>query len=254
MERRKPKTFLGVDVSKIPAKATPAKAKSAGKIERQRPGTISPEDKAKAEERAQRAEHHRKRLFISHYLKQPNATKAALLAGYSEASADTTGSRLLKDAYVSAAIESAQARMMERAETSVEKVVQELAKIGFSNMGDYIRIDPYGNPTIDLSELDPHQWAAIAEVYTEVEMRGPPDDQYPVRKTKIKLHDKGSALEKIAKYLGMFNGRKQGGQGQFDDDAPAVTNYTLQIGNANIVIQDGKNTPQRAEPATLQLP
>lgn len=234
MKRIKPKgTFLGIDVNNIPDAPKPAPGKNVRVMPAQ-----PPEAEAKKKARDERQTLFRYHQFISHYLKNGgNATKAAILAGYAPAAAAQQGSDLLKHHYIREKIEAARLRMQANTEITIEKVMGELMKLGMSNMSDYVRVNEYGEPQIDLSDLDPDQWAAISEVETIVEMRGPIDDQYPVKKVKIKLYDKGSALEKIGKYLGAFD-RRRGGQadGVGDDVPESVTHYTLQIGNANIVV------------------
>lgn len=238
MQRLQPtKEFLGIKVALLPEAKEIVSRKAPGKQQRLSPAPKGTEDKdAKAKEarRRERAEQHRRSLFISYYLKKPNATQAALLAGYSPANAANHGSSLLKDPYVKEKVESAIERMQERTEVTLEKVIRELAKLGMSNMSDYVRVNAYGEPEIDLSEADPDQWAAIQEVTTETYMEGAGDDARPVKRVKIKLYDKGSALDKLARLLGGYKG-KGGGEGG-DDLATPITHYTLQIGNANIVV------------------
>lgn len=58
-----------------------------------------------------------------------NATKAAILAGYSENSAKQTASRLLTYVDVRAAIEKAQGTLARKAGFTAEKVIEELAVV-----------------------------------------------------------------------------------------------------------------------------
>ena len=63
--------------------------------------------------------------FVDEYLKDLNATKAAIRAGYSRRTAASQGQRLLKSPVVGRAIAEAQARLLKKSETTVERVLKE---------------------------------------------------------------------------------------------------------------------------------
>lgn len=105
--------------------------------------------------------------------------------------------------------------MTERFEITTDKIMQELAKLGFSNIGNYLAKDADGRttPAIDLTQCTPDQLAALEAVQYEEEARlvgvGQDDsnsDEHPLkvvtRKVKIKLHDKKGALVDMLKQLG----------------------------------------------------
>lgn len=73
----------------------------------------------------------RRRAFVNAYLGEAkgNATKAAVIAGYSEATARQAGSRLLTFPDVKAAIEEGQAAANERAGMSAQAIISELSAI-----------------------------------------------------------------------------------------------------------------------------
>jgi phage terminase small subunit len=58
-------------------------------------------------------------------------------------------------------------RAIERSAISKESVLEELAKIGFANMSDYMRVGPDGDPVLDFSALTRDQAAALVEVTVE---------------------------------------------------------------------------------------
>lgn len=89
------------------------------------------------------------------------------------------------------------AQMATRTAITAQQVLEELAKIGFANAGDMIRIGEDGTTSVDLSELTPDQKAAIQEI----DIVTNPDGK---QKIKVKLHDKRAALMDIGKHLGMF--------------------------------------------------
>lgn len=126
----------------------------------------------------------------------------------SDAAAKTGFSRLLKNAEFAARLGFLDARVtekvVERAVISAEQVVEELAKIGFANMQDYIRLDSFGDPAVDFSQLSRDQAAAVSSVSVEDFKDGRGEDARDVRKVTFKLHDKRAALVDIGKHLGMF--------------------------------------------------
>ena len=75
-------------------------------------------------------------------------------------------------------------------------IVQELAKVGFANAGDYFDWGPAGIKVRDKAELTPEQQAAVAEVSETTTEHG--------GTIRIKLHSKLDALEKLGRHLGMY--------------------------------------------------
>ena len=143
--------------------------------------------------------------FVEEYLIDLNATQAAIRAGYSEKTAEQQGFQLLKKTSVSKAVTEAQKRRSDRTEVTADMVVKELARIGFSDLRNMLT--PNG------SLLDPQDWdddtaAAISsiEVVTNTGEGGKDEDGRKIveHTHKIKVWDKNSALEKLAKHLGMF--------------------------------------------------
>lgn len=142
--------------------------------------------------------------FAQEYLIDLNATQAALRAGYKH---PDIGRQLLTKKHVRAVIEAAQRERAARTQITTDRVLQELAKIGFANMGDYMRIGADGDPCLDFSGLTRDQTAALVEVTVEDFTDGRGEDARDVRKVKFKLADKRAALVDIGKHLGMFVNR-----------------------------------------------
>lgn len=145
--------------------------------------------------------------FVEEYLVDLNATQAAIRAGYSAKTAGATGHENLRKPEIQDAISEARIKLSERTEITQEKVLAELAKLGFSNMADYMRGGEDGDPYLDFSDLTRDQAAALTEVTVEDFKDGRGEDARDVRRVKFKLADKISALEKIGKHLGMFTDR-----------------------------------------------
>jgi phage terminase small subunit len=81
-------------------------------------------------------------------------------------------------------------------------VAEELSKIGFANMKDYMRVGPHGDPVLDFSAITRDQAAALIEVTVDDYVDGRGEDARDVRKVKFKLADKRAALMDIAKLFG----------------------------------------------------
>ena len=90
---------------------------------------------------------------------------------------------------------------------TIQRVLEELAKIGFANMMDYMKTQPDGTAYVDLSSLDRDKSAAISEIVVDEYTEGKGDDARQVKRVRFKLHDKRAALLDIGKHLGMFRER-----------------------------------------------
>jgi phage terminase small subunit len=129
---------------------------------------------------------------------------------------DGNACRLTKNDKIIARVDELRARIVEKvvkkAAVSPTMVVEELAKIGFSNMQDYMRVGANGDPVLDFSKLSRDQAAALTEVtvdsYQSYEGTGDDGEETTtVKRVKFKLADKRAALVDIGKILGMFKER-----------------------------------------------
>lgn len=68
----------------------------------------------------------RQKRFVEEYLVDLNATQAAIRAGYSEKTAESQASRLLRNVKVAAAVEAGKAELSERTQVTQEWVVAKL--------------------------------------------------------------------------------------------------------------------------------
>jgi hypothetical protein len=84
---------------------------------------------------------------------------------------------------------------------TLESTFAELARSGFANMLDYVRIDADGHPTPDLAALSRDHAAGIAEVRVEHFRDGRGRHARPVERVVIRLNNKTRALAKLAELL-----------------------------------------------------
>lgn len=160
----------------------------------------------------------KQRAFVREYLIDLNATQAAIRAGYSAKTAKEQGARLLTNVHVAAAIAVAMKARENRTEITADRVLQELAKIGFSDIRKAVKwetslINEEDNPDggdiaviktivtnqvqlVASDDIDDETAAAISEI-----------SQTSNGGMKIKFHDKRAALVDIGKHLGMFRDR-----------------------------------------------
>ncbi len=146
----------------------------------------------------------RQLAFVREYQVDLNATRAAVRAGYSVKASRAYGSVLLNNPAVKAAVNVAISQRAERTEIDSDLVIRELARMGFANMLDYVRVTPDGEAVVDLTRLDRDQAAAITEITSEVYTDGKGGDAEQVKRVKLKLADKRGALELLGKHLGLF--------------------------------------------------
>lgn len=157
----------------------------------------------------------KQRRFVEEYLRNGENAAAAYRAAYSTkappARCAQEANRLLRHPHIAPIItaaheraEKATERALERYEVTPERVIAELARLGFANMQDYMRIGTDGDPYLDFSALTRDQAAALAEVTVEDFKDGRGEDARDVRRVKFKLYDKRAALVDLGKHLGLF--------------------------------------------------
>ncbi len=156
--------------------------------------------------------------FVEEYLIDPNATQAAIKAGYSKKTARFVGCENLTKPYIAAAIDKAQKARSERTMVTVDRVVQELAAIAFADMSTYLTFDGAGTTVrLDWSDLPAGATKIIQEITQEEHTGGRGHDTGQIKRTKFKLYSKLDALEKLGRHLSMFTDKVKI-EGTFLDD------------------------------------
>jgi hypothetical protein len=111
--------------------------------------------------------------------------------------AETGYTRLSKNAAFAARLDELKASAAEGAVATKREVLEELTKIGFANMADYVGRDDI---TLPVPKLTGDQAAAIREYTVEDYVEGHGDDAKTVKKIKIKLADKRGALVDLGRH------------------------------------------------------
>lgn len=135
----------------------------------------------------------RQKRFVSEYLIDLNATRAAERAGYKD---PNKGRQLVAKGNVSAAIQKAMEARSRRTEITQDRVILELAKLGFYDIRKLFDAD--GKP-LDISKLDDDTAAALSGL--DVQDVADHDGNYLGFIKKYKMADKIRALELLSKHL-----------------------------------------------------
>ena len=153
----------------------------------------------------------RQARFVEEYLKDLNGARAAIRAGYSERAAKEQASRLLTNANVADAVARAQAERSARIGLTQDRVLEELAAIGFARLGDFAEWGPdrfalrdSESGGEDGGRLDTRP---VQEIKVKETVLAKVDEGETILKREygVKLHDKLQALDKLGKHLGMFS-------------------------------------------------
>lgn len=145
--------------------------------------------------------------FVAEYLKDLNATAAAIRAGYAETSAESQGSRLLRNAKVKKAVAEAMERRSERVEVKADDVLRELIRIFSVDIGK--AYDKEGR-LLPLHEMPEDIRRAIAGIETDELYAGGGESRVEIGQTrKVKFLDKTKAIELAMRHLGLFKDKVQ---------------------------------------------
>ena len=146
----------------------------------------------------------KQKRFCEEYLIDLNATQAAIRAGYSEKTAYSQGQRLLRHSDAQSLIQKLKDKRSKRTDITADRVLAELAKVGFSDVRNVLTKE--GNLTSP-TDWDDETAGAIASIEVVTLQNGDTDEHGNKQVDhlhKIKTWDKLGALDKLGKHLGMF--------------------------------------------------
>ncbi|GLO24240.1 terminase small subunit [Pseudomonas putida] len=130
--------------------------------------------------------------FVAEYLKDLNATQAAIRAGYAKKGAKDQAYQLMQLPEVAQAIEQAMGDRSKRLKVDADYVLQRLVEIDQLDLADIFDLDG--------KLLQVRQWPLIwRQMVKEVDMKT----------GKVKFHDKLRALELIGKHVNVNAFREQ---------------------------------------------
>ena len=138
--------------------------------------------------------------FVEEYLKDLNATQAAIRSGYSEKTAAVIGAENLIKPNIAKAIADAEAKREERTQIDSDYVLKRLVEIDQMDVLDIMDDDGNVKPLRD--------WPKIWRQYiSNIETISMDDGEGWLK--KIKWPDKVKNLELLGKHLGMFVEQKK---------------------------------------------
>jgi phage terminase small subunit len=122
---------------------------------------------------------------------------------------NSSASKLAHQPHIQARIQDILGKAAAKTDIKVERILEELARIGFANMLDYVSIGPGGDANLDLTALTRTTAAAISEIVVDTHNAKDGKDTVVVRRVRFKLLDKRAALVDLGKHLGMFKERAE---------------------------------------------
>lgn len=142
--------------------------------------------------------------FCEEYLIDLNATQAAIRAGYSENTAYSIGHENLRKPDLQERIQKLKEERSKRTKITADRVLQELAKIGFA---DIRQLFTSGGHLVSPENLGDEIAGAVSSIEVVTRMSAEQDDngnQLPESVNKIRLSDKKGSLELLGKHLNLF--------------------------------------------------
>lgn len=143
----------------------------------------------------------KQRRFVAEFIVDLNATAAAERSGYSLKTAYSLGQRLLKNAEIQRHIQESMEKREKRTSITQDMVVQELARIAFSDPRDIASWGVDGVKLKSSEEITDDQAASISEISETITEKG--------SNLRIKRADKVKALELLGRHLAMFTDKQE---------------------------------------------
>ena len=135
-------------------------------------------------------------MFVKYYIECGNSGEAYVRAGYKRDKPAIRSWELLKKPKIQAYLQAEASKTMKRQDITVDRVIQEIAKIAFMDPRRLFNEDGDIKP---IHELDESTAAAIASVDV---MRIFGEQEGKLK--KVRLHDKLAALTQLGRTLGIF--------------------------------------------------
>ena len=147
----------------------------------------------------------RLKLFCENVLSGMGKREAYLAAGFKTKFASVSASQALANPVVKEYMEMRQAEMRERTNVTAEKVIKELARLGFADIREVCEWTEDGVAFIPSNNLTDDEAASIASVKSRRRIRRDKEGgETETVELEVKMHPKLDALEKLNKILGMY--------------------------------------------------
>lgn len=138
--------------------------------------------------------------FVERYMVCANASQAAKEAGYSEQTASMQGYQLLQKTLVAEEIRRRQEARAKALEITQARVLQEIAMLAYSDIGDVCRWTEGGHLHITpTEEMLPQHRRAIESIKRTEKQAG----EMTIVECEVKMHSKVQTLKLLAKHMGL---------------------------------------------------
>ncbi len=143
-----------------------------------------------------------RRRFVEEYLKDPNATQAAILAGYSKQSAKSQGARLLTFVDVQKEIEKARKARAERVEIDADWVLKRLCAEAEADIADIYQDDGTLKPVSEWPKI--WRQGLVSGIKVNELFDGTGKDRTKIGDAvELKISDRIKRVELIGKHIGV---------------------------------------------------
>lgn len=150
------------------------------------------------------------RRFVDEYIVTDDAIGAYVLSSKMASGQRSNVLRvraleIIRRPLVQAAIRERQEYLRQKSDITAEAIIGEVAKMAFSNMINYGKVAEDGSFALDLTTTTTDQFAAIQEITTEEnESESDGGKRSYSKRSKIKLHSKNDALDKLMRRFGLY--------------------------------------------------
>lgn len=142
--------------------------------------------------------------FAREYIFDRKGRQAALRADIPPSKATAFAARCLSDDVVRARINELIHIRNSDLDFEAADVLRELAKIGFSNLHNYIEIQEDGTAYVNLEDMDHIAAAAVSEITVEEYTEGRGEYAREIKRVKLKFYNKLDALKQLAQHHGLL--------------------------------------------------
>jgi|GEM_PF-1095217 Phage terminase, small subunit len=157
----------------------------------------------------------KQRIFVMEYLRDFNATRAAIATGYSKKTAYSIGWELLRKPEIKSAIQRYSEMFTAGLGLNIQRVIAEYMKIAFADMNDFTSFgkedmplfNKKGNPILKEDGSQMTQAVSYVDLKNDSEVDGTVISEVKQGKdgVSVKLYDKMRALKELEKYLGFMS-------------------------------------------------
>jgi phage terminase small subunit len=142
-------------------------------------------------------------IFVRQFIATGNATKSAIAAGYSAATAGVTGSKLLKKVKIATELAKLREKLFAKLEITAEKVLEGLGELAFFDPRKMFNSDGSMKKITDMDDSTVHALAGMdVEKLFKHFGKGQAEEVGTI--TKVRLADRGLNLERLGRHFKLF--------------------------------------------------